>query len=119
MKQLAVTAFAVLLLSGCYYDNRQELYQYYDSQCNTTDVSYSLDIVPIMTANCVSCHQAPAPSGNVLLTTYEEVKISAENGSLYGSVTGIGYPIMPQSGKMPDCNINKIDAWIQAGMPNN
>ncbi|NJN78931.1 MAG: DUF3365 domain-containing protein [Saprospiraceae bacterium] len=121
MKQLiAVVLFATFILSSCYYDNKQDLYQFYNSQCDTTAISYSLDVEPIINAQCLSCHNANSASGNVNLDSYDNVKASGQLGSLHGTITATnGYNIMPESGSMVSCNIDKITAWINAGMPNN
>lgn len=121
MKQLIVVVlFTTFILSSCYYDNKQDLYQFHNSQCDTVAVSYSLDVEPIINAQCLSCHQGAAASAGRLLEDYATVKISADDGSLFHSVNGTGgYSIMPQTGKMPQCNVDKIDAWIKAGTPNN
>jgi cytochrome c5 len=121
MKKLGgIIFFSILILSGCYYDNKADLYQYYNSQCDTTAISYSLDIEPIINAQCLSCHQGAAASAGRLLEDFTTVKASATDGSLFHSINGTGgYSIMPQSGKMSQCNIDKIDAWIKAGTPNN
>lgn len=109
-------------LSGCYYDNEEELYQYVsDQQCDTTQITFSGTIQPIMTANCVSCHNTGNASGGITLDTYNGIKTVATNGSLWGSVSwSSGYSPMPQGGgKLSDCELKKIKAWINAGSPNN
>lgn len=121
MKRLiAIMAFAGFVLSGCYYDNAEEVYYYYQFTCDTTAISYAADVEPIINTQCLSCHSGAAPDGNVSLENYAEVQAAAQNGSLHGTITATnGYSIMPTSGPMPECNINKISAWINAGMPNN
>lgn len=120
---LAIVAF--LVLQGCYYDNKTDLYQYYETAaCDTiTPVSYANDIVPILTQDCLICHDnASAPSnGSVSLEGYTNVKIYGGNGKLYGSVAQLnGYSPMPSAGSfIPQCSQDKIKAWINAGMPNN
>jgi hypothetical protein len=92
-----------------------------DTGCDTTNVMYSADVVPILKANCYSCHGDGQLSGGVNLDTYENVKIQADNGALLGSITHApGYSPMPDDlPKLPDCNINIIRAWINNGTPNN
>ncbi len=119
-KRSVIIFFAIITLSSCYYDNKEDLYVFYNNQCDTTSISYSLDIEPIINAQCLSCHNANSASGNVNLDSYDNVKASGQVGSLYGTITATnGYNIMPESGPMILCNIDKIDAWIKAGMPNN
>jgi uncharacterized membrane protein len=107
-------------LSSCYYDNEEDLYPFDSSQsCDTLNMSYTNDIKPILEASCVSCHTTSGPSGGVVLDTYQQVKIVADNGRLWGSVNHeSGYSAMPQGGsKLGDCDLNKIKAWINDGSP--
>jgi hypothetical protein len=69
----------------------------------------------------VGCHSGGNPSGGVSLTNYAEVKIPAENGSLFGSISHLdGYSKMPKGGnKLADCDINKIKSWIDNGVKDN
>ena len=109
-------------VSGCYYDNEEELYKYYQTACDTNAFAYTKDVEPIISKNCYSCHSQGSSSGIVLegysaLSTY----ISSNKDRFLGSInhTG-GYSNMPQNGnKLSDCNITKIEKWITAGAPNN
>lgn len=123
MKRLiAIAAAAMFILSSCYYDTKEEVYYYYQFVCDTTAVSYATDIEPIINTQCLSCHSGAAPDGNVALENYDDVKASAELGSLHGTITATnGYAIMPTAPLSPlnQCSIDKVTAWINAGMPNN
>lgn len=111
----------MMTLAGCYYDIEAELYQMNNTACDTTGVTYSNTVAPLMQAQCVSCHSASFASGNIALDTYSAVKTSALNGSLYGSINySGGFSPMPQGGnKMNACSIQKIKVWVDAGAPNN
>jgi hypothetical protein len=89
--------------------------------CDTTNVTYSGYIAPLLSANCVGCHSGGAPSGNILLNSHAGVQEVALNGRLLGAITWAnGYQQMPKgSAKLSDCKINKIKAWINDGAPNN
>ncbi len=89
--------------------------------CDTSEVSYAKDIQPVLQSYCVSCHTASAPSGGVVLNTYQGVKTVSDNGKLVGSVFHLpGYYAMPPSGiKLPDCDLQKIRTWVNNGAPNN
>lgn len=91
------------------------------SNCDTSSVSFSADIMPILSDFCVSCHNASAPSGGVVLNTYNGVKAVADNGRLVGSVFHMpGFSPMPPSGtRLDECKLNKIKAWVNAGAPAN
>ena len=111
----------LFLLSSCYYDNKEDLYQYTDTICDFNLVSYTTDIIPIMQAHCFSCHDQANNLGNVNLEGYPNIKIYVDDNSLYGSVVHEPiYSIMPPSGqKIPSCDIDKIKAWIDSGAPEN
>lgn len=116
-----LTYFTICLMVlgwGCYYDIEEELYP---NGCNTSDISYQDNIAPIMEASCLSCHDALSQNGNVNLEGYDNVKFYIDNGELIGSIRhDQGFSEMPQgTSKLPNCTIDKIQAWIDAGAPNN
>jgi mono/diheme cytochrome c family protein len=83
-------------------------------------MSYTSNVSPIMTDNCVSCHSGGAPAGNIPLETYSEVKVQADNGKLLGSIKHeAGYSPMPKNqSQLSECDVNKIEAWINQGTKN-
>lgn len=91
--------------------------------CDTTDMQYARDILPILQANCYSCHGngSTGGSGGISLDGYDKLKVWADNGILEGNITHAnGYVPMPyNAAKLPDCEINKIIAWINSGALNN
>lgn len=92
------------------------------SACDTVDVTYSGNIVPILQARCYSCHSGATPSGSLNLTQWSAVNTVATNGTLEGSVRHLGDPYinMPPSGpRLSDCRIRQIQLWIAQGAPNN
>lgn len=91
------------------------------NSCPTDNMSFSQDIAPILSSNCGVCHSTAAHLGNVILDTYTGVKSKADDGSLLGSVKHqSGFLAMPPSGTMlPECDIAKIEAWINQGALNN
>ena len=116
---LAVSA--AFFLWACTYNNEEELYGKLASDCDTTAVSYSNDILPLLQSNCNGCHSQSVVSGGVNLEGHNRIKIFADNGRLLGAVShAVGFSPMPRGGsKLPDCEINKIKSWINAGSPNN
>ena len=111
----------IILVVSCSKSSEDTLSQTPGNSCDTTNVTYSTDVVPILQAHCYSCHGNGTISGGVSLDSYEDVKQQAENGFLLGTIThASGYPPMPQDGpQLSDCNINIIRAWIDNGTPNN
>lgn len=112
---------ALLLASatGCYYDKEEVLYP--ATACDTAAVTYSMSVVPVLSANCIGCHGGSTPSAAIRLDTYAGVKQQVDNGRLLGAVNQeASYSAMPKGGnKLSTCNIAKIRLWIAAGSPNN
>lgn len=105
------------LLSGCYYDNEEEL-----APCRTDagTVRYLTAITPLFEKyGCYDCHVGSAPQGGISLQGYSFVKALVDNGKLLGAITHAeGFAPMPQAAaKMSDCDISKVKAWIDAGAP--
>jgi hypothetical protein len=120
---LIVASASLFVLNSCYYDIESQLYPVGSTNCDTTNVTYSVTVTGILSANaCLSCHGGTGASGgNIILDNYNSVKNYAQNGKLYGSIShSPGYSPMPQGGnKLSSCNILKIKKWIDRGMLNN
>src|SRR5688572_24702512 len=92
----SIAAFAVILLSGCYYDVAEELYPS-EIFCDTSNAAYSAKVLPIIQDNCYSCHSGTAPTGNISLDSYGNLKAQADNGKLIGTLThAAGFSPMPK-----------------------
>ena len=116
---VAILSCFVLLLQACYYNVEEELYP--SNTCNLEAVTFSSTISPILNRNCVSCHTGPTGNAGVDLSTHAGAAKVAANGKLIGVIThASGFPPMPQdASKLPECNINQIRQWVEAGAPNN
>jgi hypothetical protein len=112
-----ITCFAI----SCSKANEADLNT--GNTCDTTAVTYSTDIVNILSNNCYECHGAgsTAGSGGIDLSTYNNLKVHADAGHLVAVVTHApGFPAMPYGKpKLDDCSINKIVAWVNQGAKNN
>lgn len=111
---------AVCLAAGCASDNEEDLYPE-TVTCNTSAVTYSGTVKPILQRSCISCHATAVASGGIILDSYTEVIKPAGNGRLVGAIThASGFKPMPQGGnKLPDCEIAAVKKWVENGMPNN
>lgn len=88
--------------------------------CDSSNITYSLSIVPIINTNCVGCHSDLIPGGGIDLSEYPGVRAIALNGKLHGSIHHLsGYQPMPQGGQLSKCDISKMDIWIRLNAPNN
>jgi hypothetical protein len=127
MKNLFYCAVILFLsgvvFSGCYYDKEAILYPPGTSTCDTVSASlFASTVMPILNANCNSCHGGAASAGaGVALDNYSAVLVQVNNGKLMGDIThATGYVPMPMGGnKLSDCNIAKIQKWINSGKLNN
>jgi uncharacterized membrane protein len=91
------------------------------ADCDTTIFTFSGGVKPMIDSRCVGCHNPASLGGNIDLSTYNAVKISALTGKLYNSIAHqSGYSPMPKnSAKLSDCEITRVQKWIAAGSLNN
>lgn len=119
-KKLLPVALPLLLgLSACYYHVEEELYP--DLGCATENVTYSGTILPILDTNCFICHNQATNEGNVTLEGYDNLLMLVDSGRLLGAIRHEpGFFPMPQNQpQLVACTIEKIEAWINSGAPNN
>ena len=91
------------------------------ADCDTAMVpTFSGFVSPLITAACVGCHDNSNPDGDLTLLTYDQIATIALDGSLMSSLTGSnGYTIMPDNTTgIPQCQIDLIQEWIDAGAQN-
>lgn len=107
-------------IQSCYYDKEDELYPQ-TAACDTTDVTFTNNVFPVINSNCTSCHSGSAPSGNIRLENYNDISAAANDGRLLGVIRHeSGWSPMPKGGgKLNDCDIAEIEAWVNDGTPNN
>jgi mono/diheme cytochrome c family protein len=124
LKTKLLKAFSMIgmlvFLSSCYYDVAEELYPEKPA-CDTTNVTFTDQVLPIINANCTSCHSGQAPAGNISLENYNDISAAANDGSLLGVIRHEqGWSPMPKGGgKLNDCDIAEIETWVNQGAPNN
>jgi len=119
LKAVFVIVIAIFMQS-CYYDNVEDLYPQLP-ECDTTNVTYSNSVWPVINSNCTGCHGGNAPAGNIRLENYNDISSAANNGSLLGTIRHEnGWSPMPKGGgKLNNCDITKIETWVNQGMPDN
>lgn len=111
--------FMAMVFVGCYFDNEEDLYPF--GNCNTSDVTYIGDVLPVMQSKCYQCHDSSTNFGQVNLDSYESVRQFALNGRLFGAINHEnGFSPMPKNAaKLADCDVQKIAVWIDQGALNN
>ncbi len=117
-----VTAILIgVLHSGCYNDVGELLYPV----CDTNNVTYSKTIKPILERECYDCHSGFSPDGGLDLEGYSGANIAATNtlrmeGNLLYRIKNDSIPRMPYYlPNLDSCTIAKIEAWVNAGAPDN
>ena len=115
-----LSIITLAFLSGCYYDD-PDILDPNRLSCDTTIVTFSGAVKPILTAYCTGCHSGPNAPLSVTLDNYAGVKAQAANGKLLGTIThSVGFTPMPQNGTvLSSCNIARIKKWIATGSLNN
>ncbi len=95
-------------------------------------LKFSLDIAPILVANCTGCHSGDGNGlkrGKLDLSTFAKLQAGTPNGKviepgkpeespLIGRIKGEIEPRMPQGGnnnKLSDAAIAKIERWVKEG----
>lgn len=123
MKKYIVFVVLVLMIiaSACYNNNMEYLYPQVPGSCDTTNVTFSGKVKPILDNNCVGCHNTANALGSVNLDGYSRVTVYVTNGKLMGTLNhASGFSPMPKNGnKLSDCQINVIQIWINKGAINN
>ena len=116
---LIILILSLFVLPGCYYDTEEELYG--ATACDTTQVTYSLSVKPIIDSNCNSCHSTSSAQGGVILDTHSSLKGYADSGKLLGAIRHEpSYSPMPKGGsKLNQCSIATIEKWVAEGSLNN
>ena len=128
-QKLAYYSFLILMLAiqSCSKgDAKMAVDPQPPNECDLSNVTFSSTVWPIISANCTSCHSGANPENNLRLEDYNTVKAQASipagsPGSLIGAITHSSgnFPMPTDQTKLSDCNISKINKWIQNGMPNN
>lgn len=110
----------VVIVKSCYYDVEEELYP-----CAASDnVTYSSNIVAILSSNCYSCHSsaaAPSLGSGIVLDSYADLKVKVDDGKFACAVNHeSGCSPMPKGGsKLSSCLLTEINTWLSEGAPNN
>jgi len=123
IKYFIITVFFILYWicgsTSCTLQNEEDFLK--DIICDTTDISYH-DLTYIFTGICTDCHsELFTYRDGIEMDSYNGVKSSVNTGLVWPSINHAdGVPPMPVGiSKLSDCELNKIEAWINAGMPEN
>ncbi|MBI1223088.1 MAG: hypothetical protein GC180_10835 [Bacteroidetes bacterium] len=110
--------WGLLFLSSC-TNNSVEVIAPSPSGCDTTDMTYSVNIAPIFTKHgCLDCHSAQVATSGIVLDNYNDVSANADV-----IMPSLAWPSgYPSSKKMPPggpqvtaCEIHQFIAWMNQG----
>jgi len=92
------------------------------SSCDTSNVTYTSSIQPIIQNYCLGCHttsSANSSGGGIILDSYSAVKTNAQTGHLLCSVqwTGTCYKMPKNVSQLTSCNIRKFLIWANNNFP--
>lgn len=89
-------------------------------ECDSTHVTFSGTVLPVINTYCKGCHGGSNPSGGIALTDYATVTASVNTGRFTGAIEHQPeFSVMPKNAsKLSDCKIALIEKWINNGMPN-
>lgn len=111
----------IMCVSSCTNDNLEDLSKTFG--CDTTSISYKIDIAPLFQASCSPCHaiNTHLPNGTVRLDEYQFLAPRAtENNLLCRIKHTLSCSPMPRNAdKLPPCDIEKIQAWVDQGAQDN
>ena len=115
-----ISTFGLWSITSCYYDNEEYLYPNPPS-CDTTNITYSGTVVPILEVNCYTCHNSVNQQGGIVVDNYDDLQVVINNGTFRGAINHLdGYSPMPQGGeKLNECDLTQINFWLDNGAPNN
>jgi hypothetical protein len=97
-----------------------------ENSCDSSgSISFLTQVDPFLKNACTGCHNATLANGNVNLAGYANVSIQASNlrngiPLILGSLKRMsGFVAMPPAYSADDCNIRKVEKWIEQGAENN
>jgi hypothetical protein len=120
MKKSLLFLFVALLFQACVKENEVDKFPEDGCYSGSLRASYSLDIRPILDANCIRCHNENNPPKGYNLKLYADVSRAAQNNLLFNVVNHTaGFSKMPAGAdKLVQCDIDKIRKWIENGALN-
>ena len=115
MKNLKIIALILLVITvtSCESNTYEEV------SGVVANPTYTKNVQPIISANCVRCHNSGASSQSISLENYVDVKAAVNSYGLICRIEGSNCgDVMPQSGRMPQTTIDLIKRWVNQGLIN-
>jgi len=121
LSYLFLSIFFSFAFSSCEWKNEET--EFGIVVCDTSQVTLSGTVKPILQGNCYSCHSsstAGTAGAGINLENYTSLKSSANNASFLGSIKhSSAYSSMPKgAAKLSSCDIRLIEMWVKNGANN-
>lgn len=118
--QIILLIAGVVFIQSCYFDKEEILYPSSGNNCDTTNVTYSGTVAPIMEISCDGCHGGNNPFAGILTDNYDDLKVIVDNGKFWGAIShDPQYSPMPKDRpQLSDCSLLQIQIWIDNGALN-
>lgn len=118
MKKVCLVLCVILALWSCEDDDKNIVINQPEELCDSLDILYSNDIVPLLQRNgCTESYCHGGGAAGYFLTDYVNTKSAAENPKFLRSIrheTGVS-PMPKGRDKMSDEDIQMVECWIQSG----
>jgi hypothetical protein len=95
---------------------------------DSAEVSFANDVLPILESRCLTCHGGDRIEGELVVSSYADLMAGGKDGAVVipGDAAGSMLYDLAASGKMPKrgakltpVQLAVIEAWINAGAPDN
>lgn len=118
---LSICLLLSLVFTSCEWKNEEE--EFGVVVCDTSQVTLSGTVKPILQTNCYACHATSSASvfgSGINLESFPSLQSRANSPSFIGSMKhSSGYSPMPKgSSKLSACDIRLIETWIANGAKN-
>ncbi len=117
---LFVILLLVILITSCTFNNEEDYFN--DANipevCDTLVTTYD-SLAYIFSGICSQCHNSEeTPRGGIEMDSYISVKSSINTGLVMPAIKHEGRYKMPYNlPKLSSCEIQRIELWIEDGMP--
>ncbi|TRX16109.1 hypothetical protein FNW25_13230 [Flavobacterium franklandianum] len=109
---------SILIFITCCIGFSCETSTYDEVSGEVANPTYTANVKSIINNNCLGCH-SDAAGQYPTMETYVQVRNATENGKVICRIDDQSCgAVMPQSGRMPQVNINTIKKWVANGFPN-
>ena len=112
----------LITMGACYYDSEEDLFPEVNNDCNLENLTFSTDIVSILDNKCWSCHSnSTAASFGASIKLEDYADVASQFDAVLGSVNHVSsYSPMPKNGgKLPSCELQKLETWNLDGKLDN